>query len=533
MPVSQKALLVLDRGVPFAPALLDRSFEAQRSGSFVVGIGFTLLMFTAVCFTTVILVLFARKQQQAELERSARLISRYIPSQLAEKIIKGEHSETFKPERAKLTVFFSDVEGFTEASDHLDPEDLAALLNEYFSEMVMIAERFGATINQIVGDGIMAFFGAPQATSDKDHALRAVSMALEMQRRMVELKRRMDQSGHPEAVPHPNRHQHRPRLSGRLRLAGAKAVFSDRRADHSSRAHPGPLRAGRDSREPLNLGADSRRHQVHGQRRTAVQGRALPDACVRSGRTVFDRLVVSRSRGCALGVPDCPLSAFSTAAFGNVERPQLADRVSSNDIAAQIAAARVRTNGRSRAEKLINATDPSLPVTSDCFRATQFDDQPDEENSLAHARSAARKPSSVNVTDLYLFAGSSIRPFSCSRSVMAQPVPSRHGNGPVDLMEEGSHLARREHHREKTPALGRSTSGRRSCSWKRACVEHCHRETAVGRRPSQQGQLIAAGSTGSYPIIWADRLCTPLVRTDELDRRPARLCALHGDTDLR
>jgi adenylate cyclase len=79
------------------------------------------------------------------------------------------------------------VVGFTEAADQMEPEDLSALLNEYLSEMAGIADAFGATVNQFVGDGIMIFFGAPEATTDRDHALRAVHMALAMQRRMGEL----------------------------------------------------------------------------------------------------------------------------------------------------------------------------------------------------------------------------------------------------------------------------------------------------------------------------------------------------------
>jgi len=181
--------------IPFAPALLDRNLDAQNDTLFALTVFYVFVQIFVVCFALVMLLLRARQLQQEKLdeaheklEHSNRLIRRYVPSQLAEKIIQGDHSELFKPERAKVTVFFSDIEGFTEASDHLDPEDLAALLNEYLSEMMVIAERHGATINQIVGDGIMIFFGAPQATSDKDHALRAVRMALEMQRRMVELE---------------------------------------------------------------------------------------------------------------------------------------------------------------------------------------------------------------------------------------------------------------------------------------------------------------------------------------------------------
>jgi class 3 adenylate cyclase len=142
-----------------------------------------------------LLIVGARKLQDKRLQeahqqlaRSNQLIRRYVPSQLAEKIIAGEHSDTSHPQRVKLTIFFSDVEGFTDASDRMDPEELASILNEYLSEMTVIAERYGATINQLVGDGIMIFFGAPQATNDRDHALRAVHMASDMQRRMLELK---------------------------------------------------------------------------------------------------------------------------------------------------------------------------------------------------------------------------------------------------------------------------------------------------------------------------------------------------------
>lgn len=53
--------------------------------------------------------------------------------------------------------------------------------------MADIADAYGATLNQFVGDGIMSFFGAPDATNDQDHAIRAVRMALEMQERMTKL----------------------------------------------------------------------------------------------------------------------------------------------------------------------------------------------------------------------------------------------------------------------------------------------------------------------------------------------------------
>ena len=144
--------------------------------------------FFIFCAVLSILLVSAQRLQGTRLKSAHRLISRYVPSQLADRILTGGHVASEKPERRNLTLFFSDVEGFTNASDELDPERLAALLNEYLSEMAVIAERHGATLNQFVGDGIMIFFGAPTATNDQDHALRAVRMSLEMQRRMADLQ---------------------------------------------------------------------------------------------------------------------------------------------------------------------------------------------------------------------------------------------------------------------------------------------------------------------------------------------------------
>ena len=79
----------------------------------------------------------------------------------------------------------------------MEPEDLSALLNEYLSEMVAIADSFAGTVNQFVGDGIMIFFGAPVATTDRDHAIRSVRMALAMQRRMGELGDKWFKEGIP------------------------------------------------------------------------------------------------------------------------------------------------------------------------------------------------------------------------------------------------------------------------------------------------------------------------------------------------
>lgn len=187
--------------IPYAPVLIDRSLDHQRNAYWFVVLLFTISQTFIFCFLMGLLTVSVLRIREGELkaanqrlavaaaalERSHQLISRYLPPQLTERIIAGQHIESMVPDRRKLTIFFSDIEGFTDASDEMDAEELVALLNEYLSEMTAIADRYGATVGQVVGDGIMAFFGAPQASSDRDHALRAVRMGLDMQKRMRQL----------------------------------------------------------------------------------------------------------------------------------------------------------------------------------------------------------------------------------------------------------------------------------------------------------------------------------------------------------
>ena len=189
--------LELNGTLEYAPALTARSLDAQVTlawislhwilTSMVAGFVLVLLQLSASARDAQREKLWEARQR---LERSTRLIRRYVPTQLAEKILAGEHTAETQPERRKLTLFFSDVVEFTQASDRMEPEELSGLLNEYLSEMASIADTAGATVNQFVGDGIMIFFGAPEATSDRDHALRAVRMAVAMQERMAELRER-------------------------------------------------------------------------------------------------------------------------------------------------------------------------------------------------------------------------------------------------------------------------------------------------------------------------------------------------------
>jgi adenylate cyclase len=130
-----------------------------------------------------------------QLSRANEVISRYVASQLAEQILAGNYAAADKHDRQKLTLFFSDIKDFSEIADYAEPEDLSGVLNEYLSEMTLIGERYAGTIDKFVGDAIMIFFGAPVPTNDRDHALRAVQMAIEMQSRMTTLREKWRRDG--------------------------------------------------------------------------------------------------------------------------------------------------------------------------------------------------------------------------------------------------------------------------------------------------------------------------------------------------
>src|SRR5215467_12173679 len=113
----------------------------------------------------------------------------YTPPYLAEKIRTSR--STLEGERKQVTVLFADLKGSTELIRDLDPEAAQRLLDPALQRMMDAVHRFEGTVNQVLGDGIMALFGAPVA--HEDHAARACYAALAMQtalRRYAEEVRR-------------------------------------------------------------------------------------------------------------------------------------------------------------------------------------------------------------------------------------------------------------------------------------------------------------------------------------------------------
>ena len=104
----------------------------------------------------------------------------YTPPYLTEKILASR--ATLEGERKQVTVLFADTKGSMELIQGLDPEDARRLLDPAIHQMMDAVHRYEGTVNQVLGDGIMALFGAPLA--HEDHALRACYAALAMQAAM-------------------------------------------------------------------------------------------------------------------------------------------------------------------------------------------------------------------------------------------------------------------------------------------------------------------------------------------------------------
>src|SRR6266581_8326378 len=101
----------------------------------------------------------------------------YTPQYLAEQILATRAA--LEGERKQVTVLFADLKGSTELIAGLDPEAARQLLDPAIHRMMEAVHRYEGTVNQVLGDGIMALFGAPIA--HEDHALRACYAALAMQ----------------------------------------------------------------------------------------------------------------------------------------------------------------------------------------------------------------------------------------------------------------------------------------------------------------------------------------------------------------
>jgi class 3 adenylate cyclase len=127
-------------------------------------------------------------RKNSELETLSTKLAKYLSPQVYQSIFTGAQTVEISSRRKKLTIFFSDIAGFTETTDNLESEELTDVLNEYLTEMSAIALSYGATIDKYIGDAMLLFFGDPESKGVREDAKSCVMMAIAMQRRMRDLE---------------------------------------------------------------------------------------------------------------------------------------------------------------------------------------------------------------------------------------------------------------------------------------------------------------------------------------------------------
>ena len=135
------------------------------------------------------------EEKTRQLERLANRLAKYLSPQIYNSIFAAGGETSAALGRKNLTIFFSDIEGFTEITDGMEPERLAFFINTYLSEMANIAIEYGGTIDKFIGDAILVFFGDPETEGDRNDALKCAHMALRMRDRVRELEKVWHENG--------------------------------------------------------------------------------------------------------------------------------------------------------------------------------------------------------------------------------------------------------------------------------------------------------------------------------------------------
>ena len=120
---------------------------------------------------------------------------RYLTKEVVNRLLETKDGLQLGGESREISIMMSDIRGFTAVTADMRPEQVITFLNRYLGKVVEILLDYRGTIDEIVGDGILAFFGAPEPLDD--HPARAVACALKMQQAMDEINAINENDGLP------------------------------------------------------------------------------------------------------------------------------------------------------------------------------------------------------------------------------------------------------------------------------------------------------------------------------------------------
>lgn len=137
-----------------------------------------------------------RAKENEEKQKLRGAFQQYVSPSIVEEITQHPEKLKLGGDKKTLTVFFSDIRGFTTLSEKLTPEELVAFLNDYLSQMTDLVLENKGLVDKYIGDAIMAFWGAP--IEDKDHAIDACKTAIAMKKKMKVIADDFKKKGRPE-----------------------------------------------------------------------------------------------------------------------------------------------------------------------------------------------------------------------------------------------------------------------------------------------------------------------------------------------
>jgi adenylate cyclase len=120
------------------------------------------------------------------LKRGLRALEKYVPIKLVRTLLVNDEEPVLGGRVEELTIFFSDIRGFSTFSEELAPEKLADMLGQYLQTMTNVVSDSGGTVDKFIGDAVMAFWNAPRPV--EEHAYKAVVAALDCQQAITKLE---------------------------------------------------------------------------------------------------------------------------------------------------------------------------------------------------------------------------------------------------------------------------------------------------------------------------------------------------------
>jgi adenylate cyclase len=196
---SAMAVSRIRRATAIAPVFLLAAGLPTAAGWLAYSLGWWLpvvppVLAALVAGLSMLLVNYAVEGRQKRFIQNA--FGQYLSPQVIERLVADPDQLKLGGEKRCLSIYFSDIAGFTSISEKLDPVGLTSLLNDYLSEMTSIIYAYGGTIDKYEGDAVIAFWNAPLDLPD--HAAQAVRACLACQKKLAEIQPRLQKlSGRP------------------------------------------------------------------------------------------------------------------------------------------------------------------------------------------------------------------------------------------------------------------------------------------------------------------------------------------------